>query len=514
MKFKLLLAGCLLSGVTATAQTPSFITDSLDSYIQTGMKEWQVPGLALVIVKDGKIVVMKGYGVKDTASMQPVDEHTLFMIASNTKLFTATALAQLEYDKKLSLDDKIIKYYPGYELYDPTSTQLVSIKDMLCHRIGTKTFQGDFTFWNSLYTRDEIMHKMRLLKPINPFRQDFGYCNSCVMTAGQIIPKVTGKEWAAYVEDSLLSPLQMNHTYTSITRVPADVKLAQPYTTSFSGVLHTVPLDQWDNLGPAAALISNVSDLSHWLRCQLDSGRYDGRTVIPFAAMQRTRDINTILSSRKRGDVPTHVAGYALGVESYDYAGREVYWHTGGAGGMVSVVCFIPEERLGIAILTNNDNQDLFVLLRKQIIDAYFGLPYHNYSEEGFRDFSKAMADTLKTIEAWKERVKGGNSSLPLSSYAGQYTNPLYGSLDIRQKGNGLALTFNGHAHLTAQLDYMDYGEWLLQYDNILYGIYSTKFKIAGGKVVSPEPKQSDFVQYHPYTLTTPCGLGGRGAKR
>jgi len=502
MKKGLLLAGCIVWMGALCAQTPSFITDSLDSYIQTGMKEWQVPGLALVIVKDGKVVVMKGYGVKDTASKQPVDEHTLFMIASNTKLFTATALAQLEYDKKLSLDDKITKYYPDFQLYDPTSTQLVSIKDMLCHRIGTKTFQGDFTFWNSLLTREEIMHKMRLLKPIHPFRQDFGYCNSCVMTAGQIIPKVTGESWDNYVQDSLLSPLRMNQTYTSITRVPAGVKLAQPYTTSFSGMLHTVPLDQWDNLGPAAALISNVSDLSHWLMCQLDSGRYDGQRVLPFGVLLRTRDINTILSSRKRAGVPTHVSGYALGVESYDYAGREVYWHTGGAGGMVSVVCFIPEEKLGMAILTNNDNQDLFVLLRRQIIDAYLGLPYHNYSEEGFRDFSRLMADTLRTIDAWKVRVKGNAPELPLPAYAGHYTNPLYGSQDVRPAGNGLAATFNGHAHLTAKLRYMDNGEWLLEYDNILYGIFSTKFKISGGKVVGLETKQSDFVEVDPYEFT------------
>ena len=504
MKKSLLLVGCIVSIGTLCAQTPSFITDSLDSYIQTGMKEWQVPGLSLVIVKDGKVVVMKGFGVKDTVSKEPVDENTLFMIASNTKLFTATALAQLEYDKKLSLDDKITKYYPDFQLYDPNSTALVSIKDMLCHRIGTKTFQGDFTFWNSLYTRDEIMHKMRLLKPIHPFRQDFGYCNSCVMTAGQIIPKVTGEAWDKYVEDSLLGPLGMNHTYTSIGKVPGGVRLAQPYTTSFSGELHTVPLDQWDNLGPAAALISNVSDLSHWLMCQLDSGRYDGRRVIPFGAMLRTRDINTILSSRKRGDVPTHVSGYALGVESYDYAGREVYWHTGGAGGMVSVVCFIPEEKLGIAILTNNDNQDFFVLLRQQIIDAYLGLPYLNRSEAGLRGFSKLMADTLRRINSWKERVRGNTPELPMWAYAGHYIHPLYGSLDIRESGkgpagSGLAVVFNGHAHLTARMRYMDNGEWLLEYDNILYGVFATRFKISAGKVVGLETKQSDFVEYDPY---------------
>ncbi|HEV2354015.1 MAG TPA: serine hydrolase [Puia sp.] len=499
MKIRVLLAAALLSSITVAAQTPAFVADSLDSYIQQGMKEWQIPGLALVIVKDGKVVVMKGYGVKDIQTKDPVDENTLFMIASNTKLFTATALAQLEYDKKLSLDDKITKYYPAFKLYEPTSTELVSIRDMLCHRIGTKTFQGDFTFWNSLLTRDEIMQKMRLLKPIHPFRQDFGYCNSCVMTAGQIIPKVTGEEWDRYVEDSLLLPNQMNHTYTSIHKVPGGVQLAQPYTTSFSGALHTVPLDQWDNLGPAAALISNVSDLSHWLEMQLDSGRYDGRQVLPFRVLLRTRDINTILSSRKRAGVPTHVSGYALGVESYDYAGREVYWHTGGAGGMVSVVCFIPEEKLGMAILTNNDNQDFFVLLRQQIIDAYLGLPYVNRSELSYRAFSKLMSDTLKTIDGWKARVRGGTPPLPLAAYAGHYTHPLYGSLDIRVVGGYLEVRFNGHAHLTARLEYMDNDEWLLSYDNILYGIFSTTFKVSGGKVVGLETKQSDFVEIDPY---------------
>jgi CubicO group peptidase (beta-lactamase class C family) len=140
MKIRLLLVFLLLPAAAIFSQTPTFISDSLDTYVRQGMKDWQVPGMAIVIVKDGKVVVMKGYGVKDTATHTPVDENTLFMIASNTKLFTATALAQLEYDKKLSLDDKVTKYFPDYKLYDPTSTALVSIRDILSHRIGTKTF--------------------------------------------------------------------------------------------------------------------------------------------------------------------------------------------------------------------------------------------------------------------------------------------------------------------------------------------------------------------------------------
>jgi len=205
----------LTIGQRMLAQTPAFITDSLDGYIRQGLKDWNVPGLAVVIVKDGKIAYIKGFGVQDTISRLPVDENTLFMIASNTKLFTATMLSQLEYDKKISLDDKFTKYFPDFKLYEPTTSELLTIRDLLSHRIGTKTFQGDFTFWNSKLNTEEIMKRMKLLKPEAGFRSHFGYCNSCFMAAGQVITKVTRQSWQEYVKDSILTPLGMTHTYTS-----------------------------------------------------------------------------------------------------------------------------------------------------------------------------------------------------------------------------------------------------------------------------------------------------------
>ena len=209
---------------------PSFIKDSLDSYINKGMKDWNIPGLAIVIVKDGKVVVMKGYGVRNIETKEPVDENTLFMIASNSKLFTATSLAQLEYDQKLSLDDKITKYFPWYKAYDSNTTNLVTVRDMLSHHLGTKTFQGDFTFWNSLYSRDSIMYKMRLLKPIGNFRQQWGYCNSCFLTAGQVIEKVTGKPWEVYVYDSIVEPLGMTNTHTLGNNMEPNARCCKRHT--------------------------------------------------------------------------------------------------------------------------------------------------------------------------------------------------------------------------------------------------------------------------------------------
>ncbi|MBS1602528.1 MAG: serine hydrolase [Bacteroidetes bacterium] len=499
---RLLLFAWLLLPCTLFAQTPAFITDSLDTYVRKGMKDWQVPGLALVVIKDGKVVIAKGYGVKDVKTGEPVDENTPFMIASNTKLFTATALAQLEYDHKLALDDKVSKYIPYFKLYDSVASQLVSIRDILSHRIGTKTFQGDFTFWNSKLSREEIIRRIRLLKPSRPFRQTWGYCNSCFLTAGEIIPKVTGKAWEEYIQDSLLTPLEMTHTYTSLRLVPSSVKLPQPYTTAFTGDLRPVPLDHWDNLGPAADLISTVSDLSHWLQCQLDSGRWQGRRVVALPALMATRDINTMMTSRKSGQLPINFMGYGLGLVVSDYNGRQTYWHTGGAAGMVSVLTFVPDEHLGLAILTNQDNQEFFFLLRHQILDAYLGVPYKNRSEDGLRSFERVMKDTLATINSWKARVTGAKPPMPLSAYCGHYSNKVYGSMDIRQDGGRLVLRFNSHDKLTAKMEYMDNEEWLLEYDNIEYGIYTTKFGTKDGKVTGVETRQSDFVEYDGYSWT------------
>lgn len=498
----LLLAFCVLHSAFSIAQTPSFISDSLDKYIEQGLKDWDLPGLAVVIVKDGKIVVMKGYGVRDISTKEKVDANTLFMIASNSKLFTGVSIAQLDHYKKLSLNDKITKYFPDYKLYETTSSELVTIKDMLCHRIGTKTFQGDFTFWNSELSRKDIISKMRLLKPVGSFRQDYGYCNSCFLVAGEVIPKVVGKSWEQYVQDSILTPLQMNSSTAISHGMASKQNVSKPYTTSFTGQLKLVPYDEWDNLGPAASIISNVNDLSHWLMFQLDSGKYNGKQIMPFAILQKTRDVNIITSSRKSSLFPMHFRGYGLGLVVADYNGRQIYWHTGGAGGMVSNVCFVPEEKLGIAILTNNDNQGFFEALRYQILDAYLGVKYVNRSQQFLPDSRLEMKAQLMQIDQWKQRIKSNNKpDLPLMAYTGEYSNELYGSITVAQKENSLSVRFNSHKDLTAKLDYMDNDEWLLQYDNIEYGIFAIKFKIESNKVISVDIKANDFVEYDPYTF-------------
>jgi CubicO group peptidase (beta-lactamase class C family) len=497
--------------VKITATTPGFIKDSLFNYILRGMSQWQVPGLAIVIVKDGQVVLRRGFGVKDIATKELVDEQTAFFIASNSKLFTGTALAQLEYQRKLSLNDKITKYYPEYKLYEKTSTELVTIKDMLSHRIGTKTFQGDFTFWNSNLSREEVMKRMRYLQPINPFRQDYGYCNSCFLTAGQIIPKVTNRQWEEYITDSILRPLGMNNSYALSNGIETRVKnIAVPYSTSFTNQLKVVPYDRWDNLAPAASIVSNVKDLTNWLFFQLDSGRYNGKRIMPWAVLQKTRDVNIITGSRKSPILPVHFRGYGLGLFSADYNGRQIYWHTGGAAGMVSNVCFVPEEKLGIAILTNNDNQNFFESLRFQLLDAYLGVAYVDRSKQQLDDFNKEMKTQVQEVEAWNKQAadfKAKNLVTTLTgkeSFTGTYTNELYGSLTITKNNDyEYSIKFNSHQNLEATLRPLNKTDWLLAYKNIEYGIFITKFETdEAGKVKNIKIKANDFVEYDSYIFS------------
>jgi CubicO group peptidase (beta-lactamase class C family) len=501
MRLLLAIAAALIFCLQATAQTSSFITDSLDSYINQGLKDWNIPGLSIVVVKDGKVVLMKGYGVKNIETREPVDENTMFMIASNTKLFTGLSLALLETRGRLSLNDKVTKFFPDYSLYDETTTRLVTIRDLLTHRIGTKTFQGDFTFWNTNLSREEIMKRMRLLKPTGIFRQDYGYCNSCFLTAGQVIPKVTGIQWEDFVRDTILQQLDMKNTMVLSTGIDKHPNAAAPYTTSYSDKLVRVPFDNWNNLAPAASIISNATDLSKWLFFQLDSGRYNGKQIMPFSVLMKTRDVNIMTGSRRSSLYPMNFRGYGLGLFAADYNGRQIYWHTGGAGGMVSNVCFVPSERLGIAILTNNDNQNFFETLRFQLLDAYLGVRYVNRSKQQLNGFNKAMKEQLDEIAGWRARVKNQQPELPLTAYSGTYTNKLYGPITITNQGDQLRVDFSAKPDLFATLRYMDNGEWLMEYNNIEYGVFTIKFDIKDKKVKSVTTRQNEFVEYDPYTF-------------
>jgi CubicO group peptidase (beta-lactamase class C family) len=258
---KIHIALAVICMCTSVLAQPAFINDSLDTYIQREMKRWNIPGLSVAIVKDGKVLLTKGYGVREHGKPAKVNEYTLFQIASNSKAFTGTAIAMLDAEKRVKLDEKVTTYLPWFRLYDAGSTAQCTVRDLLCHRIGLQTFQGDFLNWGSTLSRKQIIERMALTRPVYPFRYTYGYCNAGYITAGEIIPQVTDTTWDDFVYHRFFKPLKMVHTNTSYTAMLNDTNACTPHTL-VKGNITTMPLANIDNMAASAAVNSCVADMS------------------------------------------------------------------------------------------------------------------------------------------------------------------------------------------------------------------------------------------------------------
>jgi hypothetical protein len=286
------------------------------------------------------------------------------------------------------------------------------------------------------------------------------------------------------------------------------MNVAAPHNNLYSSITK-IPFDNVDNLGPATSMVSNVKDLTKWLMFQLDSGRFEGKQIIPWEVLQKTRDANILTGSRKSAAFPTHFRAYGLGVYTTDYAGRQVYWHTGGAFGHVTNVCFVPEEKLGITILTNNDNQSFFEALRYQVMDAYMNVPYVDRNKYQWDFFAKEKKITDGEVAALKSRVdKKNRSEINPDDFTGDYFNTIYGKITISKSGQMLICRFQHHPDLVGYMDYMDNNEFRITYSNIGYGIFPAKFSLKEGKPVAVEIKVNDFVESDAYLFVKdPAGI-------
>ena len=489
------------------AQAPAFVADSLDGYIKRGMADWKIPGLAIAIVQNGKVVLARGYGVRDVEKGESVDKNTLFEIASNTKLFTASAVALLADQKKIDLDGRVTTYLPSFALYDSASTALVTVRDLLSHRMGTKDYQGDFAAWDTDISRQDVVDRMRLLKPVYPFRQTFGYSNGGYVTAGEIIPKVSGQSWEAFVEQKMVRPLQMNNTFMLTKGIEKRPNVALPYTTCCNeeGKVIRIPFDNLDNLGPSASMISSVEDMSHWLIMQLDSGRYEGKQVLPWSVVKETREPNTIMSTQRMTLFPLAFQVYCLGIGQLDYAGHSVFVHRGGSFGYHTVISLVPETKLGIVVMMNLDNSNFHQALQFQLLDAYFGVPYADRSAYYLRGARKREAKNQQELKSMTGRVAAGTKPpVPLMNFVGTYRNAYYGTMTIQPglitKGRKeLVARFQHHPDLTARMEYMDGNEFRLSFSNPRFGQFPISFTQSGDAVSQIEIKGTEFVDDDSY---------------
>src|SRR5271167_733004 len=460
---------CLFFVMLFSLCVPSLFAQSgpppdLDAYIARDMKAFDVPGIAIAIVKDGKVVLAKGYGVRKLGDSTPVDENTLFGIGSNTKAFTSAALASLVDAGKISWDDKVYERLKGFQMYDPYVSHEMTIRDLLTHRSGMGLGEGDLLFWpHTTYTRDDIIYRLRFMKPASSFRSRFAYDNLMYIAAGQIIPAVTGKSWEEYIREKILEPLGMKTTNLSTTAFKPGDNYAWPHS-KVDGKLQSIPFMDLDNAGPAGAINSSVAEMSKWVMLQLGHGKIPGSGQRIFSEAQSremwTGQTLTPIGGDESplGAMRPKFSAYALGWGIRDYHGRKLVGHSGGVSGFVTRVMLVPEENLGIVILTNAEQGGAFESILYHILDSYFGLPTTEWTT-AFKDAEDKGERLAKRMMAGNDQGRMANSkpSLPLEKYAGIYKDAWYGPITIRQESSGLVFSMDHTPKAVADLQHWQY---------------------------------------------------------
>jgi CubicO group peptidase (beta-lactamase class C family) len=495
MKSRILKLGLLffvtVQVVSAQAPGPEF-----DAYVNKALKDWEVPGVAIAIVKNDRVVLAKGYGVRELNKPEPVDERTLFAIGSSSKAFTAAAIAILVDQAKLKWEDPATKYLPGLQLFDPYSTRELTVADLLSHRSGLA--RGDQLWYASEYDRDEVLRRVRYLKPSWSFRSRFGYQNIMFLAAGQIIPSVTGKSWDEFVRERIFTPLDMKSTNTSIKAFSGVTNVATPHSR-IEDKVQVIPWRNIDNIAPAGSINSNVQDMAQWVRLQLGEGIYDGKRVLSTASIKEMQTPQTIIrldGERGRLYPEAHFLTYGLGWFLSDYRGRKLVEHGGAIDGMRAEVALMPEEKVGLVILTNLHGTILPHALMLKIFDFYLNAPARDWSSE-FLKSSKELETRAKTAEKKREseRAKGTSPSLPLEKYAGTFQSEMYGETRVTQEKQKLVIRFG--PNFTGDLEHWHYDTFRVTWRDPVHGKRFINFRLnSQGKVETLNVEDlSDFAR-------------------
>jgi CubicO group peptidase (beta-lactamase class C family) len=464
--FRLLLTCVIVALIAAAtlAQGSRVDLEGLDAYFRKALADWEVPGMAIAIVKDDRVVLARGYGVREIGRPDRIDEHTLFGIASNTKAFTTAAIARLVDEKRLAWDDRVVDHLPYFRLYDEYVTNDMRIRDLLSHRSGVRTFGGDLVWYGTNYSREEVVRRARFLTQEGPFRSHYGYSNIMFIAAGEIVARVAGRTWDDYVRREFFDPLGMRRTVTSVGALAGNDNVATPHA-AFEGDLRTFRWISWDNAGPAGSIVSSVADMAAWIRLQLGRGALEGRTYFSDSAsrVMWTPHVSFTVDQAAESRIPsTQFRGYGLGWSLSDYRGRLVASHGGAVDGMFSNVTLVPQERLGIVVLTNSDS-GASGALPYRVIDEYVGGQERDWSGEA-RERARAgvNARDAERESVARARVQGTKPSLPLEAYAGTYPSDLYGDARVTIERGRLVLHLVPNPELIADLTHWHFDTFAL----------------------------------------------------
>jgi CubicO group peptidase (beta-lactamase class C family) len=498
------LAALLLLLVAGTSFAQALPRD-FDAYVEKSMREWSVPGVSVAVIKDDKVILLKGYGVRATGSPERVDADTIFGVASNTKALTAAALATLVDSGKLSWDDLVTEHLPAFAMRDPYVTRELTIRDLLSHRNGFGPYGGDIMTWGSSYSREEIMRRIRFVPPVSSFRSTYSYQNGMFITAGEVVEAITGTTWDDYVRTHFFEPLSMTRTSTSFAEATRQQNRAMPHII----VNDTPKLMPWrniDNLGGAAAMNSTARDLAQWVRLQLSSGTLGGRTYFSRKNAHEMTSPQTVMKLDAEEDQARPAASfsaYGLGWTLRDYRGRKLVRHGGWTDGMRTTTAFLPAEKIGVVILTNAHYRNLSTPLLFTILDSLTGEKSSDWSAyylQRERKSEQAEADRWAKLRA--DRVANSAPSRPAEALAGTYRNEVYGDVVVTVQGKHLLLDFTASPTYKAELEHWHYDTYLPKWRESLPEPALVNFSFdTSGKARALTTTLGDYIDPAEYTF-------------
>ena len=447
-----------------------------DAFVESVQKQFDVPGVAVAIVKDGQVVLERGYGVRKLGEPARVDAHTMFAIASNTKAFTAAALNMLQDEGKLKTTDRVIDHLPWFRMSDPYVTREMRIRDLLAHRSGLSLGAGDLLYWpTTSYTTREVAERLKDVPLTGGFREQYAYDNILFGVAQLVIEEASGMPYKQFLDRRIFQPLGMAETrYNSDDLKPGD-NVATGHAKFDFKDLRPVGVTSWRNVSGAGGLYSSVHDLSKWMNVQLAGGVYagSGDAAKRLFSDARQREMWTVLTPIPVGksSVPGLAAmtpnfmGYGQGWNLSDYAGERLVWHTGGWPGQVSRLTLVPGEKLGVVVLTSGEVGQAFHAITYEALDMMLGRSGNDWLQAYGESFARAQGNA---DEDWKKHVAARDAtskpSLALANYAGTYRDPWYGDVLIRQGAKGLEMQFTKTAELLGDIEHWQHDSFIVRW--------------------------------------------------
>jgi CubicO group peptidase (beta-lactamase class C family) len=485
-----------LSAALSTSGLAAGLPDDFDEYITSGMAAWKIPGLSLVIVKDGEVVHAKGYGFLEAGKPEEVNQDTIFAIGSTSKAFTAAAIGTLVDQKKIRWDDRVVDHWPEFKLSDPWVTNEIRVSDLLANHSGLSEVAEEI-WYGTGYDRQELIKRLADIPITQGFRYQFQYRNLMFLAAGELIPRLIGASWDDYVTTTLFKPLDMERTTTRLVDIENQPNVAQPHLIDYAGNPLPIHYRNIENVGPAGSILSTAKSMGSWVRMLTDGGVFNGEPLLKpetlaFIVRSQTPVDTTGPGGQPLPPPPAELRAYALSWVTESYQGTRLVWHNGSIDGMSAWVGMAPDLRLGVALLSNLDDADFRNAVFYRIVDSYTGNELTDLGPELLKAHEAALDERNRAELRWQELDDAPVSpSLPAKDYAGRYRNPTFGEVEISLEGD--QLVYRRTSTMIADLRCQEGNAFLGKYRGVTEDLRAGKievgFQVEGGRVTGLSEK-------------------------